>query len=225
MKNKNIIAVQNLIRCLPINALEDAEVVANLVRAFGIVQWGPDAFGEDEKYKNASVEMAGMYQTPNQIAKALVYLSSLKINSYLEIGIFQGGTFLFISEYLRRFNPDIKCLGIDPTPFLNDEIRAIIETNLFMSFKSVNSDQLSGKEFDLVFIDGEHIDGWVKRDYDNVGQYAKICMIHDIQELSCPEVVEFWETIKGKKPVTFLDYTSANPSQGIGMVFGRRVNA
>ena len=71
MKNKNIIAVQNLIRCLPINALEDAEVVANLVRAFGIVQWGPDAFGEDEKFKNASVEMAGIYQTPNQIAKAL----------------------------------------------------------------------------------------------------------------------------------------------------------
>jgi hypothetical protein len=29
MKNKNIIAVQNLIRCLPLDALKDADVVAN----------------------------------------------------------------------------------------------------------------------------------------------------------------------------------------------------
>ena len=218
MKNKNIIAVRNLLRCLDIESLKNPEVVANLVRAFGIVQWGPDAFGKDEIFKNQSADMAGMYQTPDQIGKALVYLSNFKINSYLEVGVFQGGNFLFVYEYLRRFNPEIRCTGIDPTGHLNDEIRAIIETELFLSFKAITSDQLAGQEFDLVFIDGDHTAEWAKRDFENVGRHAKICMIHDIQEASCPGVVEFWETIKGKKAVEFLDHTSEKPSQGIGII-------
>lgn len=223
MKNKNIIVVQNLLRCLDLESLKNSEVVANLVRAFGIVQWGPDAFGEDEKFKNASADMAGIYQTPNQIAEALVYLSQFEINSFLEIGTFQGGNFIFMSEYLRRFNPGIKCLGIDPTEFLNDEIRAIIETEIFLSFKTITSDQLiDQEEFDLVFIDGDHTAEWVKRDFENVGQYAKICMIHDIQEWSCQDIGEFWTTIKGKKAIEFLDYTSEKPSQGIGIIIKKK---
>jgi len=39
MKNKNIVAVRNLIRCLDIESLRNPEVVANLVRAFGLVKW------------------------------------------------------------------------------------------------------------------------------------------------------------------------------------------
>jgi hypothetical protein len=128
MKNKNIIVVRNLLRLLDLDSLRNFEIVANLVRAFGIVQWGDPVFGDEEKFKNASVDMAGMYQTPNQIAKALVYLSEFKIESYLEIGVFQGGNFIFVSEYLRRFNPDIKCTGLDPTNFLNPEIHAIIQS-------------------------------------------------------------------------------------------------
>lgn len=218
MKNKNILAVRNLIRTLEIESLKNPDVVANLVRAFGIVQWGPDVFGADETFKNATPEMAGIYQTPDQISKALVYLSQFEINTYLEIGVFQGGNFLFVSEYLKRFNPKIQCWGIDPTGFLNDEIRAIIETDLYLSYKAITSNDLKGQSFDLCFIDGDHSAEWVRRDYENVGQFAKICMIHDIQEISCPDVVAFWETVKGKKPVTFLSHTSAHPSQGIGII-------
>lgn len=218
MNNKNIIVVRNLIRTLDMVSLKNPDVVANLVRAFGIVQWGPPAFGEDEKFKNSSADMAGMYQTPDQIAEALIYLSGFEINSYLEIGIFQGGTFLFVSEYLRRFNPGIKCLGIDPTGYLNDEIREIIEKEIWLTFKSVTSDKLIGQEFDLVFIDGEHTAEWAKADWENAGKHAKICMIHDIQEMSCPGVMQVWEEIKGKRPVTFLAHTSEHPSQGIGII-------
>lgn len=223
MKNKNIVAVRNLIRSLDLTSLRNPEVVANLIRAFGIVQWSvTGAFGDDEVFKNQTVEMAGIYQTPAQTAKALVYLSRFKINTYLEIGVFQGGNFLFMAEYLKRFNPKIQCCGIDPTGYLNDEIRAIIETDLYLSYKAITSDELKGQAFDLCFIDGDHSGEWVKRDFENVGKFAKICMIHDIQESSCPEVVAFWETVKGKKPVTFLDYTSNQPSQGIGIIHNER---
>lgn len=223
MKNKNIIAVRNLVRCLDLESLKNPEVVANLVRALGIVQWGPDAFGEDEKFKNPSVDMAGIYQTPNQTGKVLVYLSDFEINSYCEVGTFQGGGFLFVSEYLRRFNPEIKCLTIDPTNFLNPEIREIIESEMWLSFKAMTSDQIAGEEFDLCFLDGDHSSEWVKKDWENLGKHAKICMIHDIQEVSCPGVVEFWETVKGKKPITFLDYTSEKPSQGIGIIHNKKL--
>jgi hypothetical protein len=93
MKNKNIIVVQSLIKQLDLDTLKRPEIVTDLIRAFGIVQWGPDAFGNDEKFKNATEDMAGIYQTPDQTAKALVYLSDFKINNYLEIGVFQGGNF------------------------------------------------------------------------------------------------------------------------------------
>lgn len=221
MKNKNIIAVQNLLRCLDLNSLRNAEVVANLVRAFGIVQWGPPVFGNDEIFKNRFGDMAGIYQTPDQIAKALVYLSDFEINSYLEIGVFQGGNFLFVSEYLRRFNPDVQCLGIDPTGYLNDEISAVIQKEDWLSFSDMTSDGLIGEKFDLVFIDGEHTGEWVRKDWENVGHHAKICMIHDIQETTCPEVVAFWKELKqttSKGAIEFLDHTSLVPLQGIGII-------
>lgn len=220
MKNKNIIVVQNLIRCLSLDSLKNYEVVSNLVRAFGIVQWGPNAFGKDEVFKNLTSDSAGIYQTPDQIAKALVYLSDFDIKTYLEVGVFQGGNFLFVSEYLRRFNPSIRCIGVDPTGYLNGEIQAIIEKEIFVSFKSITTDAIVGQEFDLVFIDGEHTKEWINWDWNNVGKQAKICMIHDIQEPSCSDIVDFWAKLKSskKKIVEFLDCTSETPSQGIGII-------
>ena len=225
MKNKNIVVVQNLIRRLPIEVLKDSEVVANLVRAFGLVQWGTNSFGHDEMFKNPSVDMAGIYQTPMQIAEALVYVSDFKINSYLEVGVFQGGNFLFCSEYLRRFNPSIQCLGIDIGNHLNPEIKSIIEQEIFLSFKSMTSDKLAGRGYDLCLIDGDHTAAWIKRDWENVGTYAKICMLHDIQGPICPDVVAFWKKLKEDHPDNTikecLSYTE-KPTQGIGIMHSKK---
>lgn len=221
MRNKNILAVQNLLRYLDIQSLRSPEVVANLVRAFGLVQWGPPVFGDDEVFKNAAADMAGIYQTPDQIGKAMVYLSGFKIDSFLEVGVFQGGNFLFMAEYLRRFNPDIYCLGIDPTNFLNLEIRTIIDSAKWLQFSPVTSDQIAGMKFGLVFIDGDHSETWLNKDYENVGCYAKICMFHDIQETSCPGTVKFWKALKAAyngETVEFLDHRTNIPFQGIGIV-------
>lgn len=221
MKNKNIIVVQSLIRQLSEDSLKDPGIVADLIRAFGIVQWGPSVFGGDEVFKNHSPEMAGIYQTPCQLARALVYLSDEKIDSYLEVGIFQGGCFLFVSEYLKRFNPGISCLGIDPTSFLNPEVREIADASGFMKIAHITSDQIAGSKHDLVFIDGEHTGEWPERDWANVGKHARICLLHDIQETTCPEVVAFWEKLKAQKgyvTAEFLEHQSLIPLQGIGLL-------
>jgi hypothetical protein len=218
MKNKNIIAVQNLIRCLPLDALKDADVVANLVRAFGIMNWGPQTKGPEATFIG---DGAAIGQTPGQIAKALVYLSQFKIESFCEIGVMHGGNFLFCSEYLRRFNPEIQCLGVDPTNFLDPEIREIIEKEMWLTFKSLTSNDFIGQSFDFVFIDGDHQNGWVERDYENVGKFAKFCGFHDLQDPLWPDVAAFWQTFHAKKGIymlEFLDDPSGCSTHGIGIV-------
>ncbi|OPY74914.1 MAG: hypothetical protein A4E65_03691 [Syntrophorhabdus sp. PtaU1.Bin153] len=225
MTNKNIITVTNLIKMLDRETLRNHDVVVNLIRSFGLVQWGPPVFGADEVWKNHSQDMAGIYQTPAQMAKALVYLSAFEINSYAEIGVFQGGNFLFVSEYLRRFNPEIVCVAIDPTNYLNPEVKEYIGNNAWMTFKATTSEGVKGGRFDLVFIDGDHSAEWVRRDWDNLGQYAKICMIHDIQETSCPAVTAFWGGMDrvGKTVIECLDHSSPVPLQGIGIIHDQKL--
>ena len=210
-------AALNIMRSLDLSSLKNPEVVANIVRAFGIVAWGPRTAGPETQY----IVPAGIAQTPDQIAKALVYLSKFKINSFCEIGVYHGGNFLFCSEYLRRFNPEIRCIGVDPTNHLDAEVRCVIEREMFLSFKSLTSDQVAGEVFDFVFIDGDHIAPWPAKDYENVGRHAKICGFHDLQDPGWPDVAAFWQTLKGDKKkvmVEFLDDLSGCSTHGIGII-------
>lgn len=218
MKNKNIIVVRNLIRCLDLESLRNAEVVVNLVRAFGIMPWGTKTTGPEVDF--IGKEGAAIGQTPDQIAKALVYLSQFKIDSFCEIGVMHGGNFLFCSEYLRRFNPSIQCLGVDPTNYLDPEIREIIEREMWLTFKSVTSDGIASMAFDFVFIDADHTAPWPAKDYENVGRHAKICGFHDLQDPLWPDVAAFWATLKGakKEKLEFLDDPSGCSTHGIGII-------
>lgn len=218
MINKNVEVVRSLIRNLELRELTKPQIVADLIRAFGIVQWGPAVFGDDEKYKNTHTEMAGIYQTPDQMAKALVFLSAYKINTYCEIGVFQGGNFIFVTEYLKRFNPELEGVAVDPTDFLNPQIKEIIDTDPNLSFLAATSQKLTGFRFDLCMIDGDHSEFWVNEDWNNVGRQAKICMIHDIAENSCPDVRNFWAKVKVNN--TAVEFISALPLQGIGIIVG-----
>jgi hypothetical protein len=228
MKNKNIITVRNLIRCLNIDNLRNYEVVSNLVRTFGIMPWvhtGMPLSGPEEIFVNPT-GMAAIGQTPNQIAKALVYLSDFKIHSFCEIGICYGGNFLFMSEYLRRFNPDIECTGVDPSDYLDSEVKEIIDAEGWLHYEKVISDEIAGRKFDLVFIDADHTKEWIVRDYDNVGRYAHICMFHDVQETLWPDAVVEWNKLKSitdKEVMEFLDCEVGFTTHGIGMIHDREL--
>jgi hypothetical protein len=215
----NFIAVQGLLRQLPLDSLKDAEIVANLVRAFGIVAWGPRTIGPEMRFINP--DNRGIAQTPGQIAKALVYLSQFKINSYCEIGVYHGANLLFSSEYLRRFNPSIKCLGVDPTQYLDADIKEVIDKEIWITLKSITSEDIKGEKFDYVFIDGDHVQPWVQQDWQNLGQHAKICGFHDLQDPGWPDVGKYWERLKGNRDkvmVEFLDDPSNCKTHGIGII-------
>ena len=219
MKNKNIIPVQNILQNLDEKSLQDYKVIANLVRIFGLMPWvhyGMTMAGPETDYINPP-DVAAIGQTPDQIAKALVYLSDFEIKSYCEIGLYFAGNFVFVSEYLKRFNPEIKCMGVDPTNHVCPEIREIVELSDWMQFATVTSDQIAGRKFDLVMIDGDHSTGWITKDWENVGKHSKICMFHDLQESLWPDVGAFWAGLKGKK-AEFLDTWADRKTHGIGII-------
>lgn len=225
MRNKNIIAVQQLIRTLDIQSLRNPAVVANLVRAFGIVAWGPRTIGPEVQFINP--DNIGIAQTPDQIAKMLVYLSQFKINSFCEIGNYHGANIFFCSEYLRRFNPDIKCFGFDPTDFIDSEIGEAINKETWITLKKLTSEDVKGEKFDFVFIDGDHVQPWVQRDWQNLGVHAKICGFHDLQDPGWPDVAKFWDYLKGNKDkvmVEFLDDQSNMKTHGIGIIHDKNID-
>jgi hypothetical protein len=46
----------------------------------------------------------GFWQLPNQLAPALLYINQFTIRSYVEVGCVGGGTFMFMTEFLRKTN-------------------------------------------------------------------------------------------------------------------------
>lgn len=217
MTNKNLIPIINLLRYLSLSELRNAEVVANLVRAFGIMNWGPNAAGPEARYISGGCAIG---QTPDQIAKALEYLSWFEIDTFCEVGLYYGGNFLFTAEYLKRFNPGIKCTGVDPNDYLDAEIKERIAGSGWLTLEATTSDRMAGRKFDFVFIDGDHAAPWPAKDYESLGKFAKICGFHDLQDPLWGDVGRFWATLpdEGMVKKVFLDDLSGKSSHGIGLI-------
>ncbi len=188
-----------MLRESPIKWLKDENYVVNLIRLFGLADnLKISPYGEDNIYINNP----GIYQVPEQWSKLLIFLSDFKLESYLEIGVFNGGNYLFTREYLKRFNPDIETFGLDiDHQYLNSDIQKLV-TGLVIGTSETNK----GKQFDFVFIDAMHTYEWVTKDWQNIGQYAKICAFHDINDKTLPDMARFWNELKkDKNYIEFLD--------------------
>jgi hypothetical protein len=58
----------------------------------------------------------GVMQLPNQIAPAVAFLNQLRIRSYVEVGCGSGGTFMLITELLRKSNALQGAACVDSAP-------------------------------------------------------------------------------------------------------------
>lgn len=154
------------------------------------------------------------WQYPNQFSKYLVKLSGFKIDSYLEIGIHRGGTFIITLEYLKKFHPVQYAIGIDiePCPALreygpaNPNVNFMLadsRSRLFKEFIKTHS------AFDLVLIDGDHDESVCQNDFNNVKDKANICVLHDITSASVRGPGKVWRRIKSKyaDEYHFFEYT------------------
>lgn len=179
------------------------------------------------------------WQYPNQFSKYLVQLSKFKIESYLEIGVRHGGTFVITVEYLERFQPLKKAIGIDicycPSLVEYKKINPKID---FLQIDST-SDKFKkfiqeSEGFDLVLIDGDHDEILCRNDFKTVKDKANIIVFHDIVNVECPGVVKVWNEVKEKyaEKYKFFEYTDQYKSVyqrtqqkflGIGMAVRKKI--
>lgn len=142
------------------------------------------------------------WQFPAQFAPYLALMSGMGVNSYLEIGVRHGGTFIITLEYLRRFFPIERALAID----INDcpAIRQYIAENgadyESIEFHKLDSHSpeaaalLDGRFFDLALIDGDHGRKGFRQDLDMVLGHTSswVVALHDADNDGYPWIREYW---------------------------------
>ena len=212
---KKIEILKESIQKLNVNTISVKDI-EDIICQFGLVHDKGCDYGEFKKYMVAQRVDLGVYQTPRQFAECIYDLLQLDINSYFEIGLFNGGSYLIMTEFLKLKNPNVKCIGVDITDkYMLSEVKPLLD-----GFEMKTSDDFAGKQFDLVFIDGDHRYSGIKTDWDNVGKFAKYVIIHDINQPTWPAVKKFWNEIKtDKKHKEYLYQTENKNVHGIGLIF------
>lgn len=140
-----------------------------------------------------------VWQYPNQFSKYLAFLSAYKINSYLEIGVAYGGTFVLTLEYLSRLNTDLVACCVDVrNPSALFDVYSDFRSFTYVVAKSSDLFDHVDRDsrFDLVFIDGDHSRNGVVNDFLMVKDRASIIGFHDIVNFKTPGTIAAWRDIK-----------------------------
>jgi cephalosporin hydroxylase len=165
------------------------------------------------------------WQYPNQLSKLIKYVSDKKVNSYLEIGVRWGGTFIIMNEVLKRLNPNLISYACDIVGMSNilTEYKSISPfTYLWQDSRQQEFLDNFNHVVDMVFIDGDHTYQGIRDDYlTAVLLGARYIIFHDISSDQVPEVKEFWDKIK--QDYTYYEFVDQYDSVdgtflGIGII-------
>ena len=159
-----------------------------------------------------------LLQSIDEFTRFLLFLNSHKINRYLEIGLYHGGTLFTIDSYLRVINKNYEgCIGYD----IKIQIDNYKEyTNKFSNCQIIELDskklELEGG-YDLCLIDGDHSYEGCKNDYLKVRNNCRYIVFHDIlNKAKRKKVPEFWEEIK--KTGKYYEFIDNKYKIGIGIL-------
>jgi hypothetical protein len=203
--------------------LSDRAFLLEAVRGVGVPFniWG--GYGAFLGYGNSSD--LGMIQVPTEYVDLLLMLRRHRVRSFCEIGVDFGGFAVLTAAYLKRMCglEEYHCLDVRPR-FADREFYERILPLVF--HVPATSNDLCGRAFDVVFCDGDHSYWWTKRDFLNLGRYARIYCLHDIKAHEYDSldggVVRFWaelkESFRGR--CSILEISHSGPAwMGIGVAF------
>lgn len=193
---KNLIS---LIQTTPLEKLQDALFVENeLLPKLGLNDANlhefpshlKDFYGKGFRY----------WGYPAQFAQFLVSLSKHSIKNYLEISALGRGTFIIITEYLKRFNPSMSSYAVDThysliTDLYCNEINQNTEYILDFS-NSKRFIDIQKTQWDLTFIDGYRSFQDITGLYNLIKNNANIMVLQDISSDPCPGIGSLWNILK-----------------------------
>ena len=179
-----------------------------------------------------------LQQDFTEFSQFLDLIKKHQIRSYLEIGSKHGGSFWRISSSLPR---GARVVSVDlphgDTSFKESEphLRACVQelrklgydAHLFLTDstdeKTVESVRNLGP-FDLVLIDANHTEPYVRKDWANYGNLARIVAFHDISWQERPNykkmpihVPKVWNEIKTQ--FKHVEIRNCPRDNGIGILF------
>ena len=171
-----------------------------------------------------------LQQNPKEYSQLLKWFQGKNFESYLELGVGRGGSFLLNVMFQTNLK---KAVCVDNSEYWKDNQQKSIQdkvdwlksnTNTSIEFYDQSTDDyfadyIIAPKRDCIFIDAGHDYDSVKKDFDN----ALECIIeggfiifHDIASTSCPGVQRIWReaSAKYRTEATFVHGSNC----GIGIV-------
>jgi len=160
-------------------------------------------------------------QKRTEIVSLARAVAALKPRRILEIGTARGGTLLIWSSIAsqRVISCDLvhrhaqrSLLEALPPPGSGCRVTLLTGDSHSSAFKEQVARELNGEQVDFLFIDGDHTETGVERDYNDYREFVRpggIIAFHDIvenQPLPGNQVYHFWKRVKSGQVVEeFVD--------------------
>jgi hypothetical protein len=207
-----------------IDELLSPNYVANQIR---FAARGFEDGSHDNRYTNSGHD--GLSAISLQLANCLIHLSKKSISDVIEIGTGPGWTTCFLTAYLARFNDAVQVTTVDLVDSF--KLYQAVKGTLPIKFhKGKSSLDYKGEVFDLAVIGGDHAYDNCLISFENVGRYASICMVQDINDRFIAHsrvygggVPRLWAELKSRlvassRIVEFLDHPRNEKLMGIGLI-------
>lgn len=185
-------ALESLEQCLE-ETMDDIDVFDMLGDAYkglneidASIEAYTNALAIDPAHLAISLKLSGTSLAGVNYLEALKAMhQSINPQRYVEIGVCKGVSF-------QLADPDTVAIGIDPEPQLDltclpEKHKVIAQTSDDYFNSNSIRDDLSGKPFDLAFLDGMHQFEFALRDFINLEKYSNansIICIHDVYPLT-----------------------------------------
>lgn len=217
------------IRTAPHKELRDVKAVQALLLELGLHQADPDLPDGcvDDQLLPYTGKGLSIWQRPDEFAEYLIWLSKRPpIQTYLEIGVEAGGSFITTIEFLKRFHPLKTAVGVDPwySPTVQDYVRRTKGVQFVCGTRDTLElhrliKSLGG--FDLILIDGDHSAEGVRADWEFARTLSQCIAFHDISTGCTPGVGAIWAEIRASHNNTHEFISKAphlSPWMGFGVV-------